>query len=136
MEKHEEYPTSLMSREGYDPKTQEDVHVSQDLPSMRIFEIDENSHMHGNSRAKSSYEDTSICVPALADLHNEVDPVVHPGSMLLQEYTGDYMSMQEHTVASDSSRRHVEMYNGIQVDALDCREETHLVEHGDSSALQ
>jgi hypothetical protein len=46
------------------------------------------------------------------------------------------MSMQEHTVVSDSSQRHVEMYSGIQVDALDCREETHLVEHGDSSPLQ
>jgi hypothetical protein len=29
-----------------------------------------------------------------------------------------------------------EMYSGIQEDALDCREETHLVEHGDSSPLQ
>jgi hypothetical protein len=29
-----------------------------------------------------------------------------------------------------------EMYSGIQVDALDCREETHLVEHGYPSPLQ
>jgi hypothetical protein len=28
------------------------------------------------------------------------------------------------------------VYSGIQGDALDCREETHLVEHGDSSSLQ
>ena len=28
------------------------------------------------------------------------------------------------------------MYGGIQVDALDCREETHLGEHGDASPLQ
>jgi len=28
------------------------------------------------------------------------------------------------------------VYNGIQGDALDCREETHLVEHRDSSSLQ
>jgi hypothetical protein len=28
------------------------------------------------------------------------------------------------------------MYSGIHGDALDCREETHLVEHGDSSPLQ
>ena len=29
-----------------------------------------------------------------------------------------------------------DMYNGIQGDSLDCREDTHLVEHGDSSPLQ
>jgi hypothetical protein len=29
-----------------------------------------------------------------------------------------------------------EMYSGTQGDVLDCREETHLVEHGDSSPLQ
>jgi hypothetical protein len=110
--------------------------VSQELPSTRIFETVQHSHTHGNSRARGSYEDTSICVPGLDDLHVKVDPVVHPGSMLRQEYTGDYMSMQEHTVVSDSSQRHVEMCSGIQVYALDCREETHLVEHGDSSPLQ
>jgi hypothetical protein len=70
------------------------------------------------------------------DLHVEVDPVVHPGSMMQQEYTGDYMSMQEHTVVSDSSQRHAEMYSGIQRGVLACREETHLVEHGDVSPLQ
>jgi hypothetical protein len=46
------------------------------------------------------------------------------------------MSMQEHTVVSDSSQRHAEVYSGIQRDVLDCREETHLVEHGDASPLQ
>jgi hypothetical protein len=39
-------------------------------------------------------EDTSICVPRVVDLQVEVDPVVHPGSMMQQEYTGDDMSMQ------------------------------------------
>jgi hypothetical protein len=53
-----------------------------------------------------------------------------------QEYTGDYMSMQEHTMVSDSSQRHAKMYNGIQRGVLACREETHLVEHGDVSPLQ
>jgi hypothetical protein len=110
--------------------------VSQELPSTRTFETVERSHTHGDSRARGSYEDTSICVPGLVDLHVEVDPVVHPGSMMLQEYTGDYMSMQEHTVVSNSSQRHVEVYSGIQRVALDCREETYLVEHGDSSPLQ
>jgi hypothetical protein len=135
MEEHKEYPGSLMSRERYDLETQEDVHVSQELPSMRIFEIVEHSHTHGDSRTKGSYEDTSICVPGLADLHVEVDLVVHPGSMMLQEYTGDYMSIQEHTVVSDSSQRYAKVYSGIQRGVLACREETHLVEHGDFSPL-
>jgi hypothetical protein len=87
MEEHEEYPGSLMSMERYDPETQRDVHVSQELPSTRIFETVQHSHTHGDSRARGSYEDTSICVPGLVDLHVEVDPVVHPGSMMLQEYT-------------------------------------------------
>jgi hypothetical protein len=45
---------------------------------MRIFETIEQSHTHGDSRARGSYEDTSICVPILVDLHVEVEPVVHP----------------------------------------------------------
>jgi hypothetical protein len=110
--------------------------LAEELPSTRIFETFEHSHMHGNSRARGSYEDTSICVPGLNDLRVEVDPVVHLGSMLRQEYTGDYMSMQEHTVVSDSSQRHAEMCSRIQMDVLDCREETHLGEHGDASHLQ
>jgi hypothetical protein len=110
--------------------------VSQELSSTRIFEAVEHSHTHGDSRVRGSYGDSSICVPGLVDLHVEVDPVAHLGSLLLQEYTGDCMSMQEHTMMSDSSQRHVEMYSGIQWDALDCREETHLVEHGDASPLQ
>jgi hypothetical protein len=71
MEEHEEYPISLMSMESYDMEV-------QDLPSMRIFEIIEHSHMHGDSRFRGSYEDTSICAPGVANLHVEVDPVVHP----------------------------------------------------------
>jgi hypothetical protein len=131
MEEHEEYLGSLMSMQRYDPETQRDVHVSQELPSTRIFETVEYSHKHGDSRARGSYEDTSMSVPGLDDLHVEVDLVVHPRYMMLQEYTGDYMSMQGHTVVSDSSQRHVEVYSGIQRAALDCREETYLVEHGD-----
>jgi hypothetical protein len=92
--------------------------------------------MHGDSKARGSFEDTSIYVSRAVDLHVEVDLVVHPGSMMLQEYTGDYMSMQEHTVVSDSSQRHAEMYSGIQRGVLSCREETHLVRHGDVSPLQ
>jgi hypothetical protein len=135
MEEHEEYPGSLKSMERYDPKTQEDVHGSQGPPFRRGFEIVGNTHIHGDSKARGSYEDNSICVQGLVDLHIEVDPVVHPGSMMLQVYTRDYMSMQGHTGMSGSSQRHEEVYSGIQRDALDCREEMYLVEHGDSSPL-
>jgi hypothetical protein len=48
-------------------------------------------------------EDTSICVLRVVDLQVEVDPVVCPGSMMQKEYTGDDMSMQGHTMMSDSS---------------------------------
>jgi hypothetical protein len=75
-------------------------------------------------------------VPGLFDIHVEVDPVVHPGYMMMQEDTGACMSIQGHTVMSGSSQGHAEVYSGIQGDALECREETYLVEHGDSSPLQ
>ena len=39
-------------------------------------------------------------------------------------------------MVSDSSQRHAKMYNGIQRGVLACREETHLLEHGDVSPLQ
>jgi hypothetical protein len=65
-------------------------------------------------------EDTSICVLRAVDLHVEVDPTVR------RESTGDDMSMPEHTVMSDSSQRHVEMYGGVQRGLVPCREETHL----------
>jgi hypothetical protein len=81
-------------------------------------------------------EDTSICVPRVVDLHVEVDPAVRPGSMMQHESTGDDMSMPEHTVMSDSSQRHAEMYGGIQRGIVPCREETHLGEHADVTPLQ
>jgi hypothetical protein len=81
-------------------------------------------------------EDTSICVLRVVDLHIEVDPVVRPGSVMQHESTGDDMSMPEHTVMSDSSQRHVEMYDGIQRGVLTCREEAHLGEHVDTTPLQ
>jgi hypothetical protein len=81
-------------------------------------------------------EDTSICVPRAVDLHVEVDPAVCPGSMMQHESTGDDMSMSEHTVISDSSQVHAEMYGGIQRGVLPCREETHLGEHAEATPLQ
>ena len=58
-------------------------------------------------------EDTSIWVPRVVDLQVKVDPIVRPGSMVQQEYTGDDMSMSEHTVMGDSSQSHAEMYGDI-----------------------
>jgi hypothetical protein len=92
-EEHEEYPGALMSMEKYDLETQEDVHRSQGPPFTRGVETIGHTHTHGDSRARGSYEDTSICVPGLVDLHVEDDPIVHPGSVMLQVYTRDHMSM-------------------------------------------
>jgi hypothetical protein len=97
-EEHEEYPGSLMSMERYDPETQEDVHRSQGPFFTRGVETVGHTHTHGDSRARCNYEDTPICVPGLVDLHVQDDLVVHRGSMMLQMYTGDHMSMQGHIV--------------------------------------
>ena len=95
-----------MSMGSYDQEAHE-------LPSTRIFEIVKHSHMHRDSKARDNFEDTSICVPRAVDLYVEVDPVVHLGFIMQQEYIGDDMSMQAHTVVSNSSQRHAEMYCGI-----------------------
>jgi hypothetical protein len=63
----------------------------------------------GLAKEHQLIEDTSIWVPRVVDLQVKVDPIVRPGSMVQQEYTGDDMSMSEHTVMSDSSQRHVEI---------------------------
>jgi hypothetical protein len=81
-------------------------------------------------------EDTSICVLRVVDLHIEVDPAVRPGSVMQHESTRDDMSMLEHTVMSDNSQRHAEMYDGIQRGVLTCGEETHLGEHADTTLRQ
>jgi hypothetical protein len=122
--------------EGYDQETMEDAHVSQGPPFMGSSETIGHTHTHGDSRARGSYEDTSICVPGLDDIHVEVDPAVHLGYMMMQEDIGACMTIQGHMMMRDSSQEHAEVYSGIQGDALDCREETYLVEHGYSSPLQ
>jgi hypothetical protein len=58
--------------------------------------------------------DTSISILGVVDLHVEVDPAAHPRSMMRNESMGDDMSMPKHIVMSDSSQRHVEMYDEIQ----------------------
>jgi hypothetical protein len=85
-EEHEEYPGSLMSMERYDPEIHEDIHRSQGPPFTRGVETVGHTRTHGDSRVRSSSQDTSIYVPGLVDLHVEDDPVVHPGSMMLQVY--------------------------------------------------
>jgi hypothetical protein len=80
-------------------------------------------------------EDTSICVSRVVDLHVEVDLVVCLGSMMQHESTGDNMSMPEHTVRSDSSLIHAEMYGGIRRGILPCMEETHLLENTNATPL-
>jgi hypothetical protein len=81
-------------------------------------------------------DDTSICLPRAVGLHVEVDPAVRPGSMRQHESMGGDMGMPEHTVMSDSSQRHAEMYGGIQRGIVPCREETHLGEHAGVTPLQ
>ena len=58
---------SLMSMEGYGSGVHE-----------RIFETVRHSPTHGGSRARGSFDHTSICVLRGIDLHVEVDLVVHP----------------------------------------------------------
>jgi hypothetical protein len=91
----------------------EDVRVIQGPPFTGSSEPVGHTHTHEYSRARGSYEDTFICVPGLVDIYTKDDLAVLLGHMMMRE-----------------------MYSGIQVDALDCMEETHLVEHGDSSPLQ
>jgi hypothetical protein len=52
------------------------------------------------------------------------------------EFAGDDRSMLEHTVMSDSSQRHDEMYGGIQRGVLPGREDTHLGEHACATPLK
>jgi hypothetical protein len=59
----------LMCVESYDMEV-------QDPPSTRIFETFEHSHMHEESQDRGIFEDTSICIMGMVDLHVEVDPVV------------------------------------------------------------
>jgi hypothetical protein len=80
--------------------------------------------------------DTSICVLGVVDLHIDIDPAVCPGSMMQHEFARDDRSMSKHTVMSDSSQRHVEMYGGIQRGVLPGREETHLGEHAGATLVQ
>ena len=81
-------------------------------------------------------DDTSICLLRAVGLHVEVDPAVCLGSMRQHESMGGDMGMPEHTVMSDSSQRHAEMYGGIQRGIMPCREETHLGERVGVTPLQ
>jgi hypothetical protein len=80
--------------------------VSQGPPFMRGFETVGHTYTHGDSRARGIHEDTSICVPRLADIHVEVDPVVHVGYMMIQEDIGACMTIQGHMMMIYSSHEH------------------------------
>jgi hypothetical protein len=62
-----------------------------------------HTHTHGDSRARGSYEDTSICVPRWIEIHVEVDHVVHLGCVMGQEDIGACMTIQGHMMMRDSS---------------------------------
>jgi hypothetical protein len=85
-----------MVMEGYDQETLEDVQVSQGPPFMGSSETIGHTHKHGDSRAKGNYEDTSICVPGLANIHIEVDATIHHGYVMSQEDTKVCMSIEGH----------------------------------------
>jgi hypothetical protein len=93
-------------------------------------------HVHDLVGEHQMMDDTSICLPRAVGLHVEVDPAVCPGSMRQHESMGGDMGMPEHTVMSDSSQRHAEMYGRIQRGIVPCREETHLGEHASVTPLQ
>ena len=88
------------------------------------------------AKEHQSMGETSICVLGVVDLHIEIDPAVHPGSVMQHEFAGDDMSMPEHTVMSDSSQRDAEVYGGIRRGIVPCREETHIGEHAGATPLQ
>jgi hypothetical protein len=85
MEEHEEYPGLLMGMGRYDQETLEDVQVPQGPPFMRGSEPVGHTHTPGDSRARGNYEDTSILVIGVFDIHGDVDPVVHLGYKMVQE---------------------------------------------------
>jgi hypothetical protein len=69
-----------------------------------IFQLDTLPYDVGDlSKEHQLMEDTSICVPRAIDLHVEVDPTVCPRYMMQHESMGDDVSMQGHTMRSDSS---------------------------------
>ena len=53
---------------------------------MRDSEIVGLTYKPGDSKARGSYEDTSIGVSVLDDIHIEVDAIVHLGYMMTQEH--------------------------------------------------
>jgi hypothetical protein len=87
LEENEGYPRSLMIMERCDQETLTDFHVLQGSPFTRSSETVSPTRTHGDSKARGSYEDTSIWVPGLVDIHLHVDPVVYPRYMMMQEDT-------------------------------------------------
>jgi hypothetical protein len=84
MEVCEGYPGSLMVMERYDQEKLEDVSVSQEPLFMGSSMTVGHTNTHGDSRARGNYNDTSIFVLGLADIHVEVDPTIHLGYVMRQ----------------------------------------------------
>jgi hypothetical protein len=132
--------TSLQESKSRTDESLEEIHhrsTSSVLVDTQMYQsITWLEDVGGLEKEHQLMEDTSICVLREVDLHVEVDPVVHPGSMMQHEFSGDNMSMPEHTVMGDSSQSHAKMYGDIQRGRVSCREETHLGEYAYFTLLQ
>jgi hypothetical protein len=125
--------TTLQESESRTKEILEEIHQRSTSPIMVDTQIYHSVTFLGDvddlEEEHQLMGDTSICVPKAADLHVEVYPAVRPGSTMQHESTEDDMSMPKHTVVSDISQEHAEMYGGIHRGVLLCREDTHLGEH-------
>jgi hypothetical protein len=82
-EERDGYSGSLMIMGRCDQETFEVVHVSQGPPFIRSSETVDPTQTHGDSKSRGRYEDTSVWVLGLIDIHVEVDPTVHSGYMTI-----------------------------------------------------
>jgi len=103
---------------------------------MGSYETVGHTHTHGDSRARGNYEETSINVLGLVDIHAEVDPTIHLGHMMMHEDIGACMTSEGNMMMRYTSQEHAKVYSGIQGDTLDYKDETYLMDHGGSSPLQ
>jgi hypothetical protein len=130
----------------------DDAHVLQDPPPLvsSLIAHDETVE-HTLMNCEDRYilgEDTSIWDPGLVDIHDEdtsiqnlgsvdihglIDTVVHLGYRMVPKDIGVCSGIQGHIVISSSLQWHAKVYSGAHGDALECRAEAYLMEHGVSS---
>jgi len=77
--------------------------VSLGPPFMRSSDSVSPTRTHGDSRARGRYEDTSIWVQGLVDIHVEVDPTVHPGCQYVDSPTVVHEGMRLVWIPGDYS---------------------------------